>query len=423
MDIPSTLGVIVGQSGDFYFDRHRSLAKLAAQEVADSIGIEPEPAFDATSITGNHGLTGPIAAPWRIFRNANPPAHADAAYAYWPCTDATSMMANMNGSRWTGNAWLYVWANRAMTPNPAQSGTFNTKPNMIQSLSCDGKLVFDGVSTYRCVYSTYEKANAATQSLIRYWLGRSDFAAPWVEAGGAASDFVFVSELYADVTSGKPSAYFTTCIPGHPHQVMQDIPWLPSTLTGGAGSFTRATAMAGRIGQVPGVVLDYEVQDGRSTAMSPAFLRALCDDIHTATPAGKLFIRTNPLDRLNAGQIATGLDADNLPAVLAHTDYLSVKLWSRNTQGDLAQSYAAQMAMLKGTSGSQPVDYAKLVILFELNCTLDDARFVHTLLTGSADTSPQAIMYWAHGATELGAAGARTRDLILTTLLGHAATG
>ena len=393
--------------------RRNFLTAMAGGIAACSLGAWSTGAHAANCITGNSGLLG-ASGTRRVFQNVNPPA-ANAyavtqAYPDWPCTDIFNSGSNMNTSTWSGNAWLSVWANRAMTPNAAQPNPGNQKPNLIQSGGG-----FDGTAN-RVQYSTYEKANAATQSLIRYWLGMSTYADPWVAAGGRASDFVYFSQLVAN-----PGAYFTGTANGYP--VMTDIPWLPSTPTGTFGSFTRATAMAGHTAQVPGVVLDYEVQDGRSTRAAPAFLAAIYADVKAA--GAKLFIRTNALDTLNTPGTESGLTAWNLAGVLQNTDYLSVLVWSGNWQGNVAESYLQQIEMLKGPTCTGSVDFTKLVIVFELGTTLNDAQFVNNLLTGAPAANPQAILFWPNGKTLGGACGtgANPENLMLATLEGSAGTG
>ncbi|WP_353227621.1 hypothetical protein [Novosphingobium sp.] len=375
----------------------------------------------ADCIAGNNGLLGP-AGTWRVFQNAQPPAdnaHDTAStYPTFPCTDAFSwrqdVNAGMNTSTWTGgNGWMYVWANRANKVAKVTAGNqfLQLKPNPIQNPTP----IYNNLEC-RVEYTTVAKANAATRSLIRYWLGRADYAQPWIDAGGLASDFVFYSHLL-----DYPERYFTRVVTAQnvSYQVMTDIPWLPSTIVGGQGSFTRATMMSGNQARVPGIVLDYEVNDYRSNQVTTLFLNAVAADIHGA--GAKLFLWTNPLNRTANTH---GLDFVNLPAIVTKTcDLTSVQLWSGNTGENVAQSYQNQIAMIKGYACNGTVPYDRLVVVLDLKTTLADAQFVNNLLRGPAASNPQALCFWRNGLNQGGACGTTANNQIIAALEGTAALG
>lgn len=73
-------------------------------------------------------------------------------------------------------------------------------------------------------------------------------------------------------------------------------------------------------------------------------------------------------------------------------DFLSIFLWSKNTEGSIPASYANQVALL----GAAP-DWSKLAVNFELGnpgTTLDDAVWVHDLLTEAGTDHPSILMVW-----------------------------
>ena len=392
------------------FHRRDVLSAMAGFAVTTGLGLWPTATQANPCINANDGFLGPRG-DWRVFRLANPPVDDSAAtasnFGFWPGTDMMSRQSTINGSSWTGGkVWFFVWANRAIS-------AFNQKPNPIQSPAP----VYQGLEC-RVQYTSVAKANAATQSLIRYWLGVADYMAPWIQAGGQASDFVF----YADLLQ-YPQQYFDTVTTagGTSYQVMTDRPWLPSTPGGGAGTFTRATAMNGNPSLVAGIVLDYEVADGRPTSVAVPFFRGIYTDIKSA--GAELFIYTDPLDRLQANQ--SGLDYTNLPTILkSYTDHLTIMLWGNNQQGNVASSYKAQISVLKGRLCSIAVPFNKLAILFDLNTTSrSDAQFVNNILKGSVKTRPQTIVFWADGADEGGACGTRANNQIIACLKGSRALG
>lgn len=327
----------------------------------------------------------------RVFQNASPPATDgdELAYKYWPCTDAAAR-PDFSASEWQGNKWHFVWANKAITGadgNPAP----NQNPNPIQP----PVITYNGHEC-RARYTTIAKANAATQSFIRYSLGMPNYTAPWVAAGGAAGDFAGYDDLAA-----SPGSYFTSTavFNGTTFQVMIDVPWLPS--------FRLADVAA----PAPGIMLDYEEADNRTTAQSTAFLQAVANDCHGV--GKQLFLYTNAL---NAPSLpSTGLDATNLPGLHAnYLDYLDVFLWSGNEEGDIQQSYEDQIAVL-GSSA----DYDKLVVLFELDGTTQaDADTVHDILTDVAKPHPSAVIFWRAGATQGGACGSDVNDKISRVCFG-----
>lgn len=406
------------QNNHLASDRRFVLKSLVSGAGAVVLGLDSPPAL-ADCIHGNARFRGPSNT-WKIFQNANPPADNTAAtalqYNYWPCTDAYSWdqgstnQAPLNTSTWNGRIWVYVWANRAISsydplPNPIQ-----TPPPMIGDIEC------------RVQYSTVQLANAATQCLIRHWLGMTSWAEPWTSIpGNSVHDFVKYSELVA-----HPTDYFGTRVNanGTVYRVMTDRPWLLSLPDG--TDFNRKSMGSGKISHTPGVVLDYETGDLRDTATSLAFFQAIYGDI--SKKKAKLFIYTDALDRVGV----SGLDATNLPQIAQnYCDYLTVMLWGSNPGGNVAQTYNSQIAVLTGPNQDQTIPWGKLVLLYDLNgTTLNDAQFAYNTLTGPAGSSPQAVCFWRNTATQGGAClanknanGVPVNKMTIAVLQGSAAAG
>lgn len=168
---------------------------------------------------------------------------------------------------------------------------------------------------------------------------------------------------------------------------------LSSTTSPVAGTFTDLCVLprASVRSKIEGVVLDYEVQDGRTSGAAIAFLQEYAALVKKA--GKKSILYTNPLD--SGRQALSGIDATTAPKAQAAFDLMSIFLWSSNLQGDIARSWASQMAVLGAPNP------AKLYVNFELsNTTLADAKRVRTLVKAS---KLAAIMLWRNGATQGGA--------------------
>ena len=387
----------------------------------------------------------------RVFRITNPPSNdtsgAIGNYQTWPVTDAVTALDGSVTSTWTGggmlnnwpvDAWFFVWANRKADPGQTVIG-----PNPIQ-----GPPIYhpDNGRECRASFTTYAKANAATQCLIRYWLGRSDYMAPWLAISGTSTDdFVFYADLAA-----SPATYFTVAhhvANAHDtanYMVMKDRPWLPSAVDAASGvTYQRANMMRGtNLNRLPagmyapGVVLDYEVGDDRSTGVGGSkndpngslnFLKRLYEDIHATVDSNgqpqapaQLALYTDPLN--GASMPSSGLDATNLPAICrSYVDYLPITLWHGNAEGSLIQSYVNQIKMLKNTA-KNPLPFAKLYLVFDLNgTTAANARLAHVLLQHGAlptPMAPPAVMFWNDGAANCVAATNNLMSLVLTGVTG-----
>ncbi len=140
-----------------------------------------------------------------------------------------------------------------------------------------------------------------------------------------------------------------------------------------------------------GVLLDYEVQDGRTPARTRSFLLEFARLVHGA--GKKAILYTNPLDAPT--QRFTGIDPSNAHELMNAFDRTSIFLWSRNRQGDIASSFASQLAVL-----GQP-DPKKLMVVFELaNTSQHDAAVVKSI---ASQRGIDAVFFWRNYARQGGA--------------------
>jgi hypothetical protein len=415
--------------------RRRVLAGLAAGAAGVAAGLfrGPAEAVVTRRPPGNVCPAGNTTANpngFRVFRFTGPPLADDATtigrFQSWPVTDAVTSQDTSVVSTWTGggmlnnwpiNAWFYVWANRKADP-----GQTLIAPNPILGPPIQHP---DNGRECRASYTTYAKANAATQCLIRYWLGRSDYQDPWLAISGtSADDFVFYAALAAD-----PATYFTTAqVVANAHDnstymVMTDRPWLPSAVDAAPGvTYQRANMMLGTSlhaqtpGQfAPGIVLDYEVADGRSTGVGTTkndpdgsynFIRRICQDIHAtvdgngqAQAPAQVFLYTDPLN--GASMPNSGLNNTNLPAISRTlVDYLSITLWGGNAEGNMVLSYLDQLRVLKNTLVN-PAPWSKLVLVLDLAAPIGYAYYARRLLLRGVlpiPTAPSTVLFWNDGA-------------------------
>lgn len=266
-----------------------------------------------------------------VFQQAPPPHGPARAYPAFPLTAAATMQIRALDRITPGVAgWYFQWANRSNAPLAnAQGAPITRKPNRQPSAL--------GMRVQRSAFSSIDRADACTLAQAQMVLGRP------VES---QTGIRLVNER-AQPDAGTEAAPDSCVLPAAP---------LP------AG--TR------------GIVLDYEVADGRTPAQSLAFLTRYAAIVHGARR--RVMLLTNPLDAPT--QAYTGVTAANASALVAAFDHVSIWLWGRNAQRDLPRSYAVQRAMIaKGGA----VDPRKLIILFDLaNTTLDDARFVRRAIVG-----------------------------------------
>lgn len=302
-----------------------------------------------------------------MFRQAPPPFDdtQDETYAYWPLTDVSSGQ-DLSKYDWTGNTWVFHWANRR------NYDSWNIKPNVV----APPDVYFNGKEC-RAVFTTIAKANAATQCQVRYMLGMSqvDYEQPWLDAGGSVGDFIEDEDFRNDPGTYCPTEFTAFDVT---YNVMTDKVLIP------AFKLTEE--------HHKGILLDYECQDDRTELDTENFINALAADIHGA--GKELIFYTNPFNAPT--QVHTNCTVNNLPSIFAASDLVCIMLWSNSVEGDISESYDNQLAML-GTLA--PEDYEKLVITFELGgdtggTTTTDAKWVHDKLHEAGLEHPDKVIFW-----------------------------
>jgi len=163
-----------------------------------------------------------------------------------------------------------------------------------------------------------------------------------------------------------------------------------------------------------GMMLDYEVQDGRTPAQTAQFLAAYADLIHSA--GKKVGLLTNPLDAPT--QRWTGINQSNAASIAKRYDWSTIFLWSGNRQHDVRASFESQIAVLQAGGG---VDSGRLIANFELaNTTLDDARVVRELIKRN---KLMGVMLWRNGASQGGECAEPVNRRIACVTLGECGGG
>jgi hypothetical protein len=134
-----------------------------------------------------------------------------------------------------------------------------------------------------------------------------------------------------------------------------------------------------------GIVIDYEVQDGRTPGETLAFLEEFAALVHKAGKKAVLY--TNPLDAPT--QRYTGIAPATAHKIYEAFDRTGIVLWHRNRQGDMAASAQSQLAMLR--AGGK-VDPKRLLPVFELrDTTIAEAESVRKLI--QSEGMP-GVMFW-----------------------------
>jgi hypothetical protein len=259
------------------------------------------------------------AAGYQVIMMASPPS-SDAAdettYAYWPLTDSSSQTINLiEASTWSGKRWGFLWANRR---NTAASHNYKSNP-IFPAITLSSKQC-------RAEYSTIAKANAATKVRAMHWLG---YTSSEYNAVADAAGFTHATDILTRATlAASPATYFTSNSAYGPNTylVMTDKIWLNDNKLSDASAYE-------------GIILDYEVQDSRTTTETQDFLLDLASTVQAK--GKKLYLYTNRLDGGSAPYNA--LTSANCPAIYAALDGFGLLMVKGN---DMATTYAAQKAIL-----------------------------------------------------------------------------
>lgn len=311
--------------------------------------------------------------PFAVIVNAPPPKNkGEEGWRYRPATAAASMdIRALNVSQEAAlKKYWFLWANRCQGGERGQPCGGNPKGNIIfpRILASDG-------SEARAYFTSVEKADACTMVQAAVALGIDQHN---LEMNAATAGVEVIGQ-------GKRSQQYST-----PRLV--NVCLLPEE---------RLNA------DVNGVVLDYEVQDGRSSEQTERFLTEFARLMRTA--GKKSILYTNPLDAPT--QRATGLIGGNIPRIASEFDAISVMLWHGNKQKDLKASAEAQMRLLKN------IDRDKIVLVYEIRGTsLRDAQDVHDLMLREKYS---AVMLWRNSAEVGGDCTSDTNRKLACLILGR----
>ena len=280
-------------------------------------------------------------APLMVVRQAPPPIdnfQTKLTYPFGPITESVSLnVAQQNLSSWTqGHIWPMVWANRARVPSGYTLIPGNpTYPYIRDQFG----------NLYLTEFTTPARANAVTTAQVLYIIGApaSVWQAPLLAVGLSPSDAIPWATAAAN-----PQAYFKTLSQDGKSMVTLDKMVIPFAVSS----------------DPYGVMLDYEVQDHRSTSEAHDFLDAIA-----ATVRGyglKIYLYTNPWE--SSSTQSNGFSFARMDEIKANFDYISLYIWGEQYSCDFNNSYLPAVNFLKGVSGR--LDFSQILITFDMKlCT------------------------------------------------------
>ena len=300
-----------------------------------------------------------------VIQQAPPAApRSRAPYAYYPQSGVTTKQIAALARAGRGTAtYYYHWANRSNAPlaGVATPRKLNFQPSM------------DGRRRQRTAFTSIARANACTLVQAASLLGRADLATRFAAGQGLS---VITEAQSPDVGDA-----------GAPDQCITAAGTLPRNATG--------------------IVLDYEVQDGRDADTTTRFLLAYAGLVHAA--GRQVVLVTNPLDSPMEPRF-TGITAAKAHTIVAAFDITALLLWAGNAQHSLAQSYAAQRQIVG------PADGRRLMINFELaDTTIADARAVRQIILRDRLAG---VMLWRNHAVQGGACDSDVNAKIAAIVFG-----
>ena len=279
-------------------------------------------------------------------------------------TDAANSDASTLTAGWATNVRrnFFLWANdcesiaglndchlfRTREQDPFKRGGANPPPRpMIEDPQTGRNLLFD--------FTSYAAADACTLIQAAYALGASDARIDKMSVG-------------TGLTVARDRARVPLMMDHDAQDRFQNVCVMPSARLGSA---------------VSGVILDYEVHDGRGPRAASDFLIAFAKLVHGAGREAILY--TNPLDA--PIQRLSGLDASNLNEIQAAFDATTILLYRRLETDDFARQYGLQRRMLEGPRAVKPP-----IITFDLaRSTLADAAATRAIIL--RDHLPGVIVF------------------------------
>ena len=337
-----------------------------------------EPAFPAyfspTSINQVKAINGPN---FRVYQQIPPPLYdgqsnlpSTGGYAYYPESDAASQVAASFQSSVTTETTIrchhWLWQ---MRQDITQPSTYNTRPNLLAPDYLAGTTTPYTLkrndpnspnSPYldcRMQYTGIDKANAATETLLRYTLGfpahcglsnptplQLGYLDVANNAGIPDSSVMFFQDAYNNVNSVFPN--YVSGVLGGPYYTGTDQIILSSSRVIDAPTGT-------------GVVLDSEAQDGRTPDQLLTQLQLyaqLC-----ASVGREFLVYPNALN--GGGAQNTGFSISNLYKIHQTPNLnLCILAWAGNIEKNLLASLNNQINLLKGPNNDQPITWNKLVM-------------------------------------------------------------
>lgn len=342
----------------------------------------------------------------RIFQQVSPPQTDLAAqrFVYGPVTDAaTGQVARNVATTWRGRTHAWVWGMRARAGRRLQANP------VLPRIDVGGREA--GME-----FTSYARADAATLAIIAYHCGHTahqpdrrgylDFLnaaqlpdSAWIDHARAAAD---AQALFRQPAETGERLVIVDRVVG-PDARQWDVPRARRT----------------------GILIDWEVADGRTGEQATRALRAAARMIADAGLESTLYL--NPL---NGGNVRNeGLGAHNLAGLHAMFRWLTVTVWPGDAAGDAGRSLREQLKLLQGPAGRLPIDYARLQLTVGIgpasaSLTDSDAKIARLAVQGSLRGLPGAppgrqrfgaLNIWrANGAPRAGS----TYDRIVATLIG-----
>ena len=310
---------------------------------------------------------------FEVYQQAPPPREG-VRYPHYPLSASVSGQLGRLAVAPAGiETWYFHWANRAATPLVGAGGR-----QIVRKLNLEPSSA--GNRRHRSAFSSIDKANACTLAQASSMLGQTGRARRYARDAG----ITLVSETA--LPDAAPPSPADTCV-----------------------------LASGRLPpRASGIMLDYEVQDGRDPPKTEAFLAAYAKLVHAA--GKQVMLLVNPLDSPGQ-QRFTGVTAENAHRIVALFDRTTLVLWSGNAQKSLPASYAAQMDIVKAGG---PVDTRRLLVDFELaGTTLDDARFVREAIIRDRLAG---VMFWRNYAVQGGSCAAPVNQRIAAIAFGDGAS-
>jgi hypothetical protein len=308
-----------------------------------------------------------------VYQQAPPPQPGrESAFVYFP---ATAFASQSMDRLWQARAQAYrlfyfQWANRSTEGVTNARGVHIDRKGNFQP-------GIDGALDQRAGFTSTQKADACTLAQTATVLGLS----PAIADRFAHDGDIELTHLGAGGRSGLAGASDICVTP-------------PRPLPPGAA----------------GVLLDYEVQDGRTPDYTLAFLTRFANLVHSAGKQAILLI--NPLDA--PSQRYTGVTAANANQIHRLFDRTTIFIWARNAEHDVPASLNAQMSILEAGG---PVDPKRLIINFELaHTTQDDAVAVRRFMEAR---QLAGVMFWRDYAAQGGACDLPVNQKIACVALGQ----